>query len=402
MGARRHRRADRRPVRARRRADRARHPPRHPPHDPGRAGLRASRAADPRREPRRGHARPRLPGVRGGVRQPELPGDGSRRRHADRPGEAVRHRRSTPSTTRTRWAVGEPRRASCSSRCSSPTSAGRAPAGGSSRCARTSGPPRRSASRCSASSSTRSRSSSGLAAVAGILVGFRGQVITYTDFNIFASINSVGHAVIGGLGYVLGAVFGAPNAIGGFGTRIIEDGLGLKDQWDLIIGSVDPLRDPHRPPERHRRRRHARPRACGRSSAWSRARRERAPLPPADVEPVAAGATLSIAGPHRPLRLGGRGRRRVAGRAPGRGRRAHRAERRGQDDAHRRGHRLRARQRRGRSRSTISRIDEMNADASGPASGCAARSSRSSCSRTSASRRTSAPAATCAPRGCRG
>ena len=80
--------------------------------------------------------------------------------------------------------------------------------------------------------------SAGLAAVAGILVGFKGQVITYKQFNIFASINSLGHAVIGGLGYVLGAVFGAPNAIGGFGTRIIEDWIHLENQWDLIIGSA--------------------------------------------------------------------------------------------------------------------------------------------------------------------
>ena len=80
--------------------------------------------------------------------------------------------------------------------------------------------------------------SAGLAAVAGILVGFRGQVITYTEFNVFASINSLGHAVIGGLGFVLGAVFGAPNAIGGIGTRVIEDWIGLEDQWDLIIGSL--------------------------------------------------------------------------------------------------------------------------------------------------------------------
>ena len=80
--------------------------------------------------------------------------------------------------------------------------------------------------------------SAGLAAFAGILVGFRRQVITYTEFNLFASINSLGHAVIGGLGYVLGAVFGAPNAIGGLGTRVIEDWIGLENQWDLIIGSV--------------------------------------------------------------------------------------------------------------------------------------------------------------------
>ena len=44
--------------------------------------------------------------------------------------------------------------------------------------------------------------------------------------------------MIGGLGYVLGAVFGAPNAIGGLGTRIIEDWIDLENQWDLIIGSL--------------------------------------------------------------------------------------------------------------------------------------------------------------------
>jgi ABC-type branched-subunit amino acid transport system ATPase component/branched-subunit amino acid ABC-type transport system permease component len=80
--------------------------------------------------------------------------------------------------------------------------------------------------------------SAGLAAVAGILVGFRGRVITYTDFNVFASINSLGYAVIGGLGYVVGAIFAAPNAIGGIGTRVVEDWLDLQNQWDLIIGSV--------------------------------------------------------------------------------------------------------------------------------------------------------------------
>jgi sulfate-transporting ATPase len=78
----------------------------------------------------------------------------------------------------------------------------------------------------------------GLAAVAGILVGFRGQVVTYTEFNVFASINSLGYAVIGGLGYVLGAAFAAPNAVGGIGTRIIEDWLDLGAQWDLILGSL--------------------------------------------------------------------------------------------------------------------------------------------------------------------
>jgi sulfate-transporting ATPase len=134
----------------------------------------------------------------------------------------------------------------------------------------------------------------GLAAVAGVLVGFRGQVITYGEFNVFASINSVGHAVIGGLGYVLGAAFAAPNAIGGLGTRAVEDWIGLENQWDLIIGSLivfailllhqngiaDVATHVRRPWE------------------WLRLvprRPERAPLPEADVEPV-AGATLSVSG----------------------------------------------------------------------------------------------------------
>jgi sulfate-transporting ATPase len=135
--------------------------------------------------------------------------------------------------------------------------------------------------------------SAALASVAGILVGFRGQVVTYEQFNVFASINSLGNAVIGGLGYVLGAVFGAPNAIGGLGTRVIEDWINLGG-WDLIVGSVllfvilivhpNGIADV----VVHGRR------------AWERARlaappKERRPLPPAGVERV-AGATLSITG----------------------------------------------------------------------------------------------------------
>ena len=135
--------------------------------------------------------------------------------------------------------------------------------------------------------------SAGLAAVAGILVAFRGQLITYHEFNVFASINSLGHAVIGGLGFVLGAVFGAPNAIGGFGTRIVEDWVSLEDRWDLILGSLvlflilifhqNGIADVAT--------------AHGRGF-WEKlrlvARRdERPPLPPAEVEPVPP-ATLAI------------------------------------------------------------------------------------------------------------
>ncbi len=136
--------------------------------------------------------------------------------------------------------------------------------------------------------------SAGLAAVAGILIGFRGQVITYGEFNVFASINSLGHAVIGGLGYVLGAVFAAPNAIGGLGTRVVEDWIGLADRWDLIIGSLvvflililhqNGIADV----ATHDRRLWEKLRLVAR-------RGERPPLPPTEVEPVPP-ATLSVAG----------------------------------------------------------------------------------------------------------
>ncbi|MDH3754232.1 MAG: branched-chain amino acid ABC transporter permease/ATP-binding protein [Acidimicrobiia bacterium] len=134
--------------------------------------------------------------------------------------------------------------------------------------------------------------SSGLAAAAGILVGFRSQVIQYQEFNVFASINSLGAAVVGGLGFVLGAAFGALTAVGGIGTRVIEEWLGLENQWDLIIGSLvlflilitqpDGIADLA---TRHRR-------------VWQRLRLaapapEREPLAPPRVEAV-KGATLSI------------------------------------------------------------------------------------------------------------
>ena len=79
---------------------------------------------------------------------------------------------------------------------------------------------------------------SGIAALAGVLVAFRSRNIQYGGFNVFESINSVGLAVIGGLGFVLAAVFAAPNAIGGIGTRITEDWLHLGNKWDVILGGV--------------------------------------------------------------------------------------------------------------------------------------------------------------------
>jgi sulfate-transporting ATPase len=142
--------------------------------------------------------------------------------------------------------------------------------------------------------------SAALAAVAGILIGFRGQVITYTEFNIFASINSLGNAVIGGLGYVLGAAFAAPMAIGGLSSRVIDDWMRLSGQWDVIIGSliVFVILIAHQNGVADV--------AVHARGTWEKLhlvapRHERQPLPPAEVEPVPA-ATLSIA--HLTVRFG--------------------------------------------------------------------------------------------------
>ena len=193
--------------------------------------------------------------------------------------------------------------------------------------------------------------SAALAAVAGILVGFRDQVVTYTDFNLFASINSVGNSVIGGLGYVLGAVFAAPMAVGGLATRIVTDWIHLGGQWDLIIGSliVFVILIAHQNGVAdvvvHGRgiweKVHlvaAADRAGAPSAGEGRARRRRHAV---DRQP------------DRAIRFRARGRRRVARSPARRSRRADRTERSGQDDPHRRGHRLRTVERRNRSPSTI-------------------------------------------------
>ena len=179
----------------------------------------------------------------------------------------------------------------------------------------------------------------GIAAVAGILTAFQFQNIQYGKFNVFESINAVGYAVIGGLGYALGAVFAAPNAVGGLGTKLLEDVVDLGD-WAEVRRRRPGDRHPHRPPERHRRRGHARGPAA-RPPAAARhpgPRRPRCPRPCVEAVPP---ATLSVGGPHRPVRRRARRRRRVVRGATGRGRRPHRAQRRRQDHRHRRRHRVR-------------------------------------------------------------
>jgi len=75
----------------------------------------------------------------------------------------------------------------------------------------------------------------GIAGLGGVLIGFQNTTITYGSFNIFSSIFAVGFAVIGGLGFVVGALFSAPNALGGLGSKFMDNMLDL-GAWDALVG----------------------------------------------------------------------------------------------------------------------------------------------------------------------
>jgi sulfate-transporting ATPase len=132
----------------------------------------------------------------------------------------------------------------------------------------------------------------GLAALAGILLGFRGRVVTYAQFNVFESINAVGNAVVGGLGYVMGAGFAAPMARGGVGERAFSSVIGFEEGtvllgglllWVVILVHQHGIADV----VAHRR---------GRRKSPSTTVTERVPAsPPTQVEPaslVVSGATV--------------------------------------------------------------------------------------------------------------
>ena len=68
--------------------------------------------------------------------------------------------------------------------------------------------------------------SAGIAALGGILLAFRLETINYTTFTSFTSILLVGLALIGGLGYLAGAMLGATLAAGAFGQQILNEVFG--------------------------------------------------------------------------------------------------------------------------------------------------------------------------------
>jgi ABC-type branched-subunit amino acid transport system ATPase component/ABC-type branched-subunit amino acid transport system permease subunit len=63
----------------------------------------------------------------------------------------------------------------------------------------------------------------GIAALGGILLGFREGSVQFANFNVFGSILLVQYAVIGGLGWISGAVAGAAAAPGGVVEQIVSE-----------------------------------------------------------------------------------------------------------------------------------------------------------------------------------
>jgi ABC-type branched-subunit amino acid transport system ATPase component/branched-subunit amino acid ABC-type transport system permease component len=68
--------------------------------------------------------------------------------------------------------------------------------------------------------------SAAIAALGGIVLAFRLETIDFTTFTSFTSILLVGLALIGGLGYLAGALIGATLAAGAFGQQLLDEVFG--------------------------------------------------------------------------------------------------------------------------------------------------------------------------------
>jgi sulfate-transporting ATPase len=82
---------------------------------------------------------------------------------------------------------------------------------------------------------------SAIAALGGILLAFRLSSISYQSFTSFTSITYVGIAIVGGVGYLLGAFVGSTMATAGFTQEVLEstwDGVG---RWIQLISGISIL-----------------------------------------------------------------------------------------------------------------------------------------------------------------
>ncbi|MCW2997869.1 MAG: transporter related protein [Solirubrobacterales bacterium] len=77
-----------------------------------------------------------------------------------------------------------------------------------------------------------------LAGLGGVVLAFQSSTVVYDGFSPFASINAVGQAVIGGIGFILGPAFGAGLASGSIGQTAITSTSDNASQYLGLIGGI--------------------------------------------------------------------------------------------------------------------------------------------------------------------
>lgn len=79
---------------------------------------------------------------------------------------------------------------------------------------------------------------SAIAALGGILLAFQQYSVVFGPFDVIASITLVAFAVIGGIGFAIGPLFGSVLAAGGLGAYIFSLFFTGIDQWLTLIGGL--------------------------------------------------------------------------------------------------------------------------------------------------------------------
>lgn len=78
----------------------------------------------------------------------------------------------------------------------------------------------------------------GIAGLAGVLLAFKAQTVTYGYFTPIQSILTVAYTVIGGVGFVIGPLFGSLLASGGVGTYVGDIIFASLEDYVALIGGV--------------------------------------------------------------------------------------------------------------------------------------------------------------------
>ena len=79
--------------------------------------------------------------------------------------------------------------------------------------------------------------SAGIAAIGGTLLAFRKDVILYaSEFTNFTSILAVGWSFIGGIGFLVGPIFGSTLAPGSLGAQLTNEIFDSLTRYIQLIG----------------------------------------------------------------------------------------------------------------------------------------------------------------------